>query len=45
MNGEWPVVLKVMGKDGPGGRYLSLADVQRLFVEQQLPERMKGRRT
>lgn len=44
MNGEWPVLLKVMGKDGPGGRYLSLADVQRLFVERRLPERMRGRR-
>jgi hypothetical protein len=44
MNGEWPVLLKVMGKDGPGGRYLSLADVQRLFMEQRLPERMRGRR-
>ena len=44
MNGEWPVLLKVMGKDGTGGRYLSLADIQRLFVERRLPERMKGRR-
>jgi hypothetical protein len=44
MNGEWPVLLKVMGKDGPGGRYLSLADVERLFVERRLPERMRGRR-
>ena len=44
MNGEWPVLLKVMGKDGPGGRYLSLADVQRLFVERRLPDRMRVRR-
>jgi hypothetical protein len=40
MDGEWPVLLKVMGKDGSGGRYLSLADVRELFVAQRLPERM-----
>ena len=40
MNGEWPVLLKVMGKDGSGGRYLSLVDVRELFVERRLPERM-----
>lgn len=40
MNGEWPILLKVIGKDGPNGRYLSLDDVQTLFVEQQLPVRM-----
>lgn len=44
MNGEWPVLLKVMGKDGPGGRYLGLEDVQRLFVDRRLPGRMRGRR-
>ncbi len=44
MNGEWPVLLKVMGKDGPGGRYLSLADVQRLFVKRRLPKHMRVRR-
>jgi hypothetical protein len=41
MNGEWPVLLKVMGKEGPGGRYLSLQEVQELFVKRRLPERME----
>jgi hypothetical protein len=40
MNGEWPILLKVMGKDGPNGRYLSLTEVQELFVERRLPKRM-----
>lgn len=42
MNGEWPVLLRVMGKKGTGGRYLSLADVETLVVERRLPERMRG---
>jgi hypothetical protein len=40
MNGEWPVLLKVMGKDGPNGRYLNLKDVETLFTRRQLPQRM-----
>jgi len=40
MNGEWPVLLKVMGKDGRNGRYLSLKDVETLFTRRQLPQRM-----
>lgn len=40
MNGEWPVLLRVMGKKGTGGRYLSLADVEELAVQRRLPERM-----
>ena len=40
MNGEWPILLKVMGKESVAGRYLSLADVNELFVRQLLPERM-----
>ena len=40
MVGEWPVLLKVIGKDGPDGRYLSLADVEVLFTKRQLPNRM-----
>jgi len=43
MDGEWPILLKVMGKDGRGGRYLSLAEVRDLFVERRLPERMSKR--
>ena len=41
MLGEWPVLLKVMGKEGPGGRYLGLQDVIDLFKDRVLPERMK----
>ena len=43
MNAEWPVLLKVMGKDGKGGRYLSVADVRHLVVERKLPVRMSDR--
>ena len=43
MNGEWPVLLKVMGKEGRDGRYLSLQDVIDLFRKCSLPERMKKR--
>lgn len=43
MDGEWPVLLKVMGQDGPDGRYLSVDDLHRLFVERQLPPRMRER--
>ena len=40
MNGEWPILLKVMGKKGQTGRYLSLKEVQTLFTKRQLPTRM-----
>ena len=40
MDGEWPVLLRVLGKQGKAGRYLSLAEVRDLFVERRLPERM-----
>ena len=43
MNGEWPILLRVLGKQGKSGRYLSVADVRRLSVERQLPERMLSR--
>ena len=43
MNGEWPVLLKVMGKDGPDGRYLSLSDAQDLFNKRRLPDQMSGK--
>jgi hypothetical protein len=42
MNGEWPVLLKVLGKGGPDGRYLSLKEVETLFTTRQLPDRMTG---
>ena len=41
MIGEWPVLLKVMGKEGPDGRYLSLSEVATLFTQRQLPLRMR----
>ncbi len=40
MNGEWPILLKVMGKKGRHGRYLSLKEVQDLFTQRRLPARM-----
>lgn len=43
MIGEWPVLLKVMGKQGPGGRYLGLQDVIDLFKHRRFPERMTRR--
>lgn len=43
MDGEWPVLLKVMGKDARDGRYLSVAEVGTLFTERRLPARMMAR--
>ncbi len=43
MVGEWPVLLKVMGKDGPAGRYLALQDVIDLFRNRRFPDRMNKR--
>ena len=44
MNGEWPVLLKFMGKDDINGkRYLSVDEVRTLFQERRLPERMAAR--
>ena len=43
MIGEWPVLLRVMGKEGPGGRYLGLQDVIDLFKNRSFPERMNKR--
>jgi hypothetical protein len=40
MDGEWPILLKVMGKDGQDGRYLNVAEVRQLFLKRKLPERM-----
>ena len=41
MNGEWPILLKAIGKDGTNGRYLSMEDVRCLAVDRRLPERMR----
>lgn len=43
MNGEWPILLQVMGKDGKHGRYVSLREIRNLFVERRLPARMMKR--
>ena len=43
MIGEWPVLLKVMGKPGPDGRYLAVQDVIDLFRKRRFPERMNQR--
>jgi hypothetical protein len=31
MNGEWPILLRVMGQDSAGGRYLSLTRITQTF--------------
>lgn len=43
MDGEWPVLLQVMGKPGRDGRYLSVAEVRALFEQRRLPQRMLDR--
>jgi hypothetical protein len=43
MKGEWPVLLKILGKGNGAGRYLSVADVRTLFVEKRLPDRITAR--
>ncbi|MFK8031332.1 MAG: hypothetical protein AB8G18_13940 [Gammaproteobacteria bacterium] len=40
MNGEWPALLKIMGKDGENGRYLSIQEIRTLFVDRLFPQRM-----
>jgi hypothetical protein len=40
MEGEWPTLLEVMGKDGLDGRYLSLREIKSLFTKRRLPSRM-----
>ena len=43
MIGEWPVLLRVMGKEGLDGRYLALQDIINLFKNRSFPERMNKR--
>lgn len=43
MDGEWPVLLEVMGKPGKDGRFLSLEELRTLFVDRKLPARMMKR--
>ena len=43
MEGEWPVLLDIMGKGQGEARYLSVAEVRTLFTERRLPERINAR--
>jgi hypothetical protein len=43
MEGEWPVLLDIMGKGEGEARYLSVAEVRTLFTERRLPERINAR--
>jgi mono/diheme cytochrome c family protein len=43
MIGEWPVLLRIMGKGEGKKRYLSVAEVRTLFVERRLPDRINER--
>ena len=43
MNGEWPVLLDIMGKGEGEERYLSVAEVKTLFVDRRLPDRINAR--
>ena len=43
MKGEWPVLLKILGKGDGEDRYLSVAEVRTLFVERRFPDRIVAR--
>jgi hypothetical protein len=43
MNGEWPVLLRVMGKPSPDGPYLGLIELRALFEERRLPSLISHR--
>ena len=43
MQGEWPVLLNIMGKGQGDNRYLSVAEVRTLFVERRFPARIVAR--
>ncbi|SDO73929.1 hypothetical protein [Afipia sp. GAS231] len=43
MKGEWPVLLRIMGKGDGDERYLSVAEVKTLFVERRFPARIVAR--
>jgi hypothetical protein len=43
MEGEWPVLLDVMGKGDGNQRYLSIDEVRTLFVDRRLPNRIVAR--
>ena len=43
MDGEWPVLLLVMGKPSADGPYLSVPELRTLFVQHRLPQRVMTR--
>jgi hypothetical protein len=43
MQGEWPILLRVMGKRSTDGGYLSLTELRILFVDRRLPPRITER--
>lgn len=43
MNGEWPPLLRVMGKTHLSEPYLNLSEVKDLFVNRRLPQRVTKR--
>jgi hypothetical protein len=43
MQGEWPVLLDILGKGEGENRYLSVAEVRTLFVDRRLPKRITDR--
>jgi len=43
MQGEWPVLLDILGKGEGENRYLSVAEVRTLFVERRFPKRITDR--
>jgi hypothetical protein len=43
MEGEWPILLRVMGKNSTQGRYLSVIELRTLFVSMRLPQRITQR--
>jgi hypothetical protein len=43
MQGEWPVLLDILGKGEGEARYLSVAEVRTLFVDRRLPKRITDR--
>jgi len=43
MQGEWPILLDILGKGEGNARYLSVADVRTLFVDRRFPKRITDR--
>ena len=43
MQGEWPVLLDILGKGEGEARYLSVAEVRTLFVDRRFPKRITDR--